>query len=1371
MSQSLRSVVFIDANITDLSHLISGIKPGVAVSVLTDDTSGIDQITSYLGKHSADIVHIVSHGAPGSLHLGNGELNLENLSHYAPALSTWFAQAKSPSLLLYGCNVAAGDAGEEFLQKLHQLTGAGIAASCQVIGQGYWSLEVSPTHTTAPAPFSDTVLATWAGTLPISISNLSNSSYTEQGPAYVLDNDITFSGGTNYKNGYLEFSLSTATSSDFLTLATDGSPATGNGQVSIVGNAVYLGNGTTASVIGNVDSTFDGQNGQKLRINLSAGFENGDFDTGTSGSTVITGWTGVNQQVKFGVDTIAGLPTPIDTTFPTNNTDQGLNTPQDPGTFSTVLSDIQNDGGGNSVELRSSGITTQGGYDIVRGPYIYSNSTVQLSVGDTVSFEWQAEGGDDAYDVYGYIVEVNTGNIITILNETGIDDTASSPWQTETVNITQAGEYRFVFVAGTFDFTGGQAAGAQLYIDDVTVTQAVPPPSPNDSVLSVIAQKVQYNNTSDNPELSKTLTVSTQNSIGETASSTSTISITRVNDPVTGSVTISGTAEQGSTLSASDTLADADGLGAITYTWFADGTSTGITGATYTLGQADVGKVFTVQASYTDGGGTTESVTSSGTSAVANVNDPPTGAVTITGTTTIGSTLTADISSLADADGLGTSFTYRWEISTSGSSWTTIDGATSSTYTLLPEDVNKKVRVVVSYEDGGGTTESVTSTATGDVALTTPPGARSATSVDGEVFLGGNFIELGISTLGDFGTLGNKPEDFFGTDVRGAIGMSADFDGFGQGNDFRTDYFLPGGPEERWVLGYQSEGSTVTASNSARAGSTGSIVMEGVTDTSSGDTLSANIKASLNDALKVDKVVRYGVNDKFFATIITLTNTSAGALDSVRYMRSFDPDNTVDVGGQFDTINTVIATFAEDGIAAVEAKTLGAGDPIFDATGLTSPVVLFSTDARAKASYFGFRNTDPYAAEAYETPPEKGVSNTADIGITMTFDVGTLAAGASTSFVYYTSLDGRSFDDILADGLPPTGVVTVSGDLTQGKTVTADTSNLADFDGLPDPSTFTYQWQQSIDGINWVDIVGATNISLDLRNDQVGKFLRYTVSYVDGKGTTETMVGISTTSVAEKFDATNDFNGDGSVDIFWQQQSSGDAVFWLMDNVILSDGGFLTPSVGSPDWKIQAVGDLDGDGGPDLVWRHQFSYETAVWLMDSTTLESGALLPNDAGPLWQIADAADFNGDGKDDILWRHATAGQLAVWYMDGVTRTGGELLNTPVFTETAWSVVAAGDFSGDGDVEIVWQHNTSGQVAEWNMSGIDFVDGSIIATYDPGWTIQGAADFNQDGNLDLLWANIASGESSVWFMSGTSFTGSGVALPSVDPGWVSIV
>src|SRR6185312_12963260 len=83
----------------------------------------------------------------------------------------------------------------------------------------------------------------------------------------------------------------------------------------------------------------------------------------------------------------------------------------------------------------------------------------------------------------------------------------------------------------------------------------------------------------------------------------------------------------------SNTLADADGLGTIGYQWQRDGVNVaGATGTTYTLGNADVGHTIDVVASYTDGHGTLESKASAATAAVTNVNDPPTGTVTISAT-------------------------------------------------------------------------------------------------------------------------------------------------------------------------------------------------------------------------------------------------------------------------------------------------------------------------------------------------------------------------------------------------------------------------------------------------------------------------------------------------------------------------------------------------------------------------------------------------------------------------------------------------------------------------------------------------------------------------------------------------------------------
>ncbi len=143
--------------------------------------------------------------------------------------------------------------------------------------------------------------------------------------------------------------------------------------------------------------------------------------------------------------------------------------------------------------------------------------------------------------------------------------------------------------------------------------------------------------------------------------STQTAAVTNVNDTPSGVPTISGTATEDQTLTADTSgISDADGLGSFSYQWLRDGVAIcGATASTYTLGDTDVGSQISVQVSYTDGNGTTESLTSAQTAAVTNVNDTPSGVPTITGTATEDQTLTADTSGISDADGLG-SFSYQW---------------------------------------------------------------------------------------------------------------------------------------------------------------------------------------------------------------------------------------------------------------------------------------------------------------------------------------------------------------------------------------------------------------------------------------------------------------------------------------------------------------------------------------------------------------------------------------------------------------------------------------------------------------------------------------------------------------------------------------
>ncbi len=143
------NLVFIDTAVANFSNLLAGLKPNTEAIVLDPTQDGISQITNFLSQHSGivDSIQILGHGAAGMLQLGSTSLSSENLQQYQSALSTWFSPqtGKTPDLLIYGCDVASGEIGENFIQKLSQITGADVAASVDLTGSiakgGNWILE------------------------------------------------------------------------------------------------------------------------------------------------------------------------------------------------------------------------------------------------------------------------------------------------------------------------------------------------------------------------------------------------------------------------------------------------------------------------------------------------------------------------------------------------------------------------------------------------------------------------------------------------------------------------------------------------------------------------------------------------------------------------------------------------------------------------------------------------------------------------------------------------------------------------------------------------------------------------------------------------------------------------------------------------------------------------------------------------------------------------------------------------------------------------------------------------------------------------------------------------------------------------------
>ena len=169
-------LLFIDSTIENYQQVIKATAAGIDVFVL-DQQNGIGQISSILanGNYSnIDSLYIVSHGSEGALHFGNSAgnnaVNSSNLNEYRDDLLGWAQYLSDDAdILLYGCNVAADDSGQNFIESISQLTGADVAASSDISGNadsgGDWQLESSVGSIETELAFKLNELAAFSGTL------------------------------------------------------------------------------------------------------------------------------------------------------------------------------------------------------------------------------------------------------------------------------------------------------------------------------------------------------------------------------------------------------------------------------------------------------------------------------------------------------------------------------------------------------------------------------------------------------------------------------------------------------------------------------------------------------------------------------------------------------------------------------------------------------------------------------------------------------------------------------------------------------------------------------------------------------------------------------------------------------------------------------------------------------------------------------------------------------------------------------------------------------------------------------------------------------------------------------------------------------
>jgi M6 family metalloprotease-like protein len=248
----------------------------------------------------------------------------------------------------------------------------------------------------------------------------------------------------------------------------------------------------------------------------------------------------------------------------------------------------------------------------------------------------------------------------------------------------------------------------------------------------------------------------------------------------------------------------------------------------------------------------------------------------------------------------------------------------------------------------------------------------------------------------------------------------------------------------------------------------------------------------------------------------------------------------------------------------------------------------------------------------------------------------------------------------------------------------------------------------------------------------------------------------------------------------------------LLDTTALSSGDIKLASfqmgteivfsqVADLDWEIIAVGDFDGDGDPDLIWRNMGTGPnkglSLIWYMNGTQFVSEAFFSWVADTDWRIVGTGDFDGDGDLDILWRYCGAGANQglniVWYLNGLSYV--EAVYSKVM-DLDWEIVGTGDFDGDGDPDILWRNTGTGPLQGlnivWYMNGMQFASEAVYSwVADTDWEIAGTGDLDRDGDPDILWRNYGTGPlqgvNVVWYMNGMTFVSEEVFSIVADTSW----
>ena len=498
-------------------------------------------------------------------------------------------------------------------------------------------------------------------------------------------------------------------------------------------------------------------------------------------------------------------------------------------------------------------------------------------------------------------------------------------------------------------------------------------------------------------------------------------------------------------------------------------------------------------------------------------NRAATGAPSITGTTQVGETLTANTTGVEDADGLtNVSYSYQWM-----ADGVDIQNATGSTHKLVFPERGKTIQVRVSFTDDAGNAEALTSAATVAVVAAPNREATGEPTITGTTQVG-ETLTVDTSEIADEDGLNNVSYRYQwvagGTDIDGATGFSYLLTSSEQGQTVQVRVTFTDAADNEETL---TSAATVAVQPGGNAWSATMTVetRDGFTGYSYwGDPHLGSLSATevewdgkthyVRYIFLKDGELRLGLNEEMFSTgfVLSVGDEEFGSANAMvdksgaSYRFRWDDPGLGWSDGNEVSVNLVQS---DQNTPALRAPTIS-GTAQVDETLTADTTGIEDADGLTNVSYGYQWMADGVDMQNATSSTHKLVfpdqGKTIQVRVTFTDDRDNQETLTSNPTGPVTAAPNRQ----------ATGQPTIGGTPQVDQTLTADTSNIADQDGLTHVS-YSYQW---IAGV--ADIDGATASTYTLTIGEVGNTIKVRVTFTDDRGHEETLTSAAIEAVAPK---------------------------------------------------------------------------------------------------------------------------------------------------------------------------------------------------------------------------------------------------------------